>query len=260
MLNVKKLQIIATLTMLMVTFIFARGLAQQTTVSKLNKGADTSKYQQTPDKALVGKFEMLCKKMTNIKGNYTVAGIINMSDKARPADKMENIRFLFCKKGDEFYYRLGSSATVNEQGVYLYIDYKTKRVMLSQKKQVGYDAGLKQFGDIGANIKSENYKLSSKTTGNDQTISLINEYHISCKLYAITFDRHTMKIKHLHMRLSNFNEPLRTDNEKIVDVSISQWSNTADMTKYLTKSKVVRNENGKWKTVNEFKNYQLIKM
>jgi hypothetical protein len=218
--------------------------------------------QQVPaeDKALLAKFEAVCKKMTATKGDYTLAGVMNIVDKADPVTAMRNVDFLFCKKGDEFYYKLGTTATINEQDAYLYIDYQTKTVLLSQKKELNYDEGMKQLGDLGAKLEGEHYKVFDKIEGNNETISLINEQHISCKLYAVTFDKRTLKISRLRMRLSNANEPLRTDNEKTVDVSVSTWDSSADLSKYLTKNKVIKNRGNRWETVNEFKNYRLVKM
>jgi hypothetical protein len=203
---------------------------------------------------------MLCKKISNVSGNYTIGGIIDINDEANPADKITHAAFLFSKKSDKFYYRLGATVSINQPGIYLYIDNQAKSIMVSPQKQVLFDTGLKGLADMGANIKSENYKIVSRVTGDDQTITLINEHHISCKEYAITFNRHNMRIKRLYMRLTNFNDPLRTDNEKIVDVTISQWNNKADMTKNLSANSVVKSVNGKWMTLNGYKIYRLITM
>jgi hypothetical protein len=227
---------------------------------KMVRKQDTVKQAPDPDKALLSKFKMLIRKIGDVEGNYTLAGVINIVDHANPKERMDNVKFLFCKHGDEFYYRLGTIATINEKGVYIYIDYQTKRIIVSDEKSVTREAGLKAFGDLGMNIKSENYRLESKIRGNEQTISLINEHHISCKQYTISFDKRTMAIKRLYMRLSDFNEPLRTDNEKVVDVSIAEWDGNADLTKYPSKGDIVKNVNGGWKAVDAFKNYQIVKM
>ena len=254
----KKLNIVCCLLPVLVAFIPA--LARCAGNTKINRGADSVQRAPMPDKTLLAKFELLCKKMNNVGDNYTLAGEININDKTDPAGKMNHVGFLFCKQGDEFYYRLGNTVTMNEGGVYLFIDNHTKRIMISGKKQVVYDGGLKQLANLGANIQSENYRMISKTTGDEQTISLINEHHISCKQYSLTFNKHSMQIKRLYMRLSNFNDPLRTDNEKIVDVAISRWDASADISKYPTKNSVIKNVNGDWKTAEGFKNYRLIKM
>jgi len=224
------------------------------------KMKDTISLAPAPDKALLDKFNLLCKKMADVQGDYTLGGVINIVDKANPADKMDHVEFLFCKKGDEFYYKLGETLSLNEQGSYIYIDKPSKRVLLSSQKQVAYDPGFRQFADMTATIKSENYHLVSTINGNEQTISLINEHHISCKQYSLTFDKRSMMIKRLYMRLTDFAEPTRKDKEKIVDVSISRWDRTADLGMYLSKNKVIKKFNGRWKTVNEFRDYQLVKI
>lgn len=240
----RKSKIIIILSVLVLAAFFSYG-----------KTTDT-----VPDKAVLEKFEQVCKKMNDVKGNYTLGGVINIIDRANPAGAMDHVNFLFCKQGDEFYYQLGKIITLNGQGVYLYIDNQSKRVMLSPQKKVQYDAGMKQFADMGANIQSEHYKITSAINGDEQTISLVNERHISCKQHTITFNRHSLKVKYLYMRLTNLNDPLNKANEKVITVKINEWDNTADISRYLSKDKVITNVKGRWKTVNVFRNYELIKM
>jgi hypothetical protein len=223
----------------------------------VHKATDTV---PVPDKAVLDKFEQVCKKMGDVKDNYTLGGVINITDHANPAEAMDHVNFLVCKQGNEFYYRLGKTITLNEQGVYLYIDNQSKRVMVSPQKSVQYDAGMKQFADMGANIQSEHYKMISKINGDEQTISLVNEHHISCKQYTITFDRHSLQVKYLYMRLTNLNDPLNKVNEKVVSVSISISDNTADVSKCLSKDQVIKRVKGEWKTVDMYRGYELIKM
>lgn len=248
MMKMKRLRIISALFILLLLITVSSGYG---------KTRDTV---PAPDKAILEKFEQVCKKMNDVKGNYTLGGVINIIDRANPADAMDHVDFLFCKQGDEFYYRLGKTITLNEQGLYLYIDNQSRRIMLSPQKKVQYDAGMKQFADMGANIRSEHYKMTSKINGDEQTISLVNEHHISCKQYTITFNRQNLKVKYLYMRLTNLNDPLNKANEKVVTVSISKWDNTADVSGYLSKDNVVKNVKGGWRTVNVYRNYELIKM
>lgn len=213
-----------------------------------------------PDPALLSKFELLCKQVGNTDGNYTLGGVINITDPSNPKANLNHIGFLFCKQGDEFYYRLGQTETVNEQDVSLYIDHPAKRILVSPKKKVVYDIGLQQFGEMGKHIRDEQYQLQSKITGDEQTLMLVNEHHISCKQYAIVFNRQTLKIKRLYLRLTDFNNPLRADRDKIVDVSITTWEHVANLAQYLTKNKVIKNVNGVWGTVGAYKGYRLIKI
>lgn len=216
--------------------------------------------QVAPDPVLLGKFELLCKQIARTEGNYTLGGEINIVDKANPDDQMDHVPFLFCKRNNEFYYRLGKTATINEQNAYIYIDYLAKSIWVSPQKRVVYDIGMQSFADLGGKIKSEHYRLTSKINGDEQTFSLINEHHISCKEYTIICNKNNLKIKRLYMRLTNFNDPLNADKEKKVTVSIFKWNDTADLTQYLTKDKVIKQMNGRLKAINEFKDYRLIQM
>lgn len=210
--------------------------------------------------ALLQKFALLCQKIRDVKGDYTLAGVITISDRANPAENMDRVPFLFCKSGSEYYYQLGTTTTLNESGNYIYIDHRNKRILVSGQKPLVYDSGVKGLGDLGAQLKFEHYKVESKISGGDETISLTNEHHISCKQYAIMFDRRSMKIKKLYLRLSNLSDPLRTDNEKIISVSITEWTKTAVLSKYLMKEQVIRSVRGEWETTAPFKQYRLTKM
>ena len=221
--------------------------------------ADTTR-EQVNDAQLVGLFEKLCRQISFTGRNYTVGGTISIDDKAEPAERMDHVVFLFCRQGDEFYYRLGKTVTVNAGGSYLYIDNGNKKIMLSQQKAVVDGTGLSQLTNMAANIKLENYRISSKIAGPDQTISLINERHVSCKEYAVKFDRRNMKIKSLYIRLTDQADPFNQNKEKIVKVSLSQWQPEANVNKYLTKDQVIVATKRGWKTVGEFSNYQLVNM
>jgi hypothetical protein len=215
---------------------------------------------KAPDKALVARFAAVCRNLADVPKNYTVAGNMTISNKAHPADNMKQVPFLFCKLGSSFYYQLGTTVTVNEQGLYLFIDRRAKSIILSQQKPVAYDTGWKQFADLGASIRDEHYQASDHRNGENETITLVNEQHVSCKQYAVTFNRHTMRILRLFLRLSNIDDPLNRDKEKTIEVTFLRWSNAADISKYLSPAQVVESAGKGWKTQKAFKQYRLVQM
>jgi len=225
-----------------------------------SKGKGQSVQRGGNDTVLVNKLSLLCKKMRHIAPNFTQSGIISITDESAKDHQTDDLGFMFCKQGNEFYYKLGKAIMLNENGLYLYIDLRNKTILISPQKKVVYDIGFKQFADVAATVRSENYKISSTESGNEQTISVVNEHHITCKQYALSFDKRNMKINKLYMRLTNINDPLRTDNEKIISATISRWDDTADLGAFLTAGKVVNNIKGRWVLTGEFKNYQLISM
>jgi len=220
----------------------------------------TAKKSNAPDQALLARFKQVCQQLDNFRGNYTMGGTVIVDDKSIPGNKADKVDYMFCKHGDEFYYQMGKTVTINEQGVYLYIDPATRTIMLSPQKKVNYETRLKQFADVATTISSENYTMSRSISGNEETISLINEHHISCKQYSITFDKRTLKIRRLYTRLTNIHDPSRTDNEETIEVLISRWDDTADLSGFLTKDRIVKNIKGRWVVSNAYKNYRLVNM
>jgi hypothetical protein len=59
------------------------------------------------------------------------------------------------------------------------------------------------------------------------------------------------------MRLSDFSAPLKKEKDKVVDVAITQWTQTADLQKYPTVNQVIVNKNGTWKGLDQYKNYRI---
>jgi hypothetical protein len=254
MLNINKIKVMVSMLLLYTA------VPQAHAFNTYRPLIDSAGKNKLSENALLNKFKQVCKQFNGNKKNYTLAGIMNVHDKRNPDTEMKNVNFLFCKSGGDFYYRVGQTVTINEQGLYLFIDQGSKAITLTKQKTISYDqGGFKQFGDLAASIKSENYTISSKVVGDQQTISLINEHHISCKQYALTFNKATLKISHLYMRFTNFNYP-EAENDQVVDIDISQWNDTANLNAYMSKNKVVKYINGDWKTLNEFKNYRVVKM
>jgi hypothetical protein len=215
-------------------------------------------------KAAVGSdtllFEKICDKMKQAKGDYTIGGLINLTDPVHPEQSIKNAPFLFCKQGDQFYYRLGTTETINGRELYLYIDHQTKNIMLSPRKEVMYDPSPVKPIDLGEAIRSEHYSLGSAVNGPLETLTLLNERHISCKQYSVTFNREGLNITRLFMRLTYLREPMRRDKETTVDVRITRWEQTADISKYPNAGSVLVKVHGRWQGNGELKNYRVIEM
>jgi len=214
----------------------------------------------TPGYDTLGTFRKLCSQISDYKGNYTLAGVISIKNPTNPNLELKNEDFLFCKSGSQFYYQLGATQMLNESGVYLYIDHDRRNILLSPQKQVGYDQPPLSLPDVTAMLKSEHYRLVSSTTGNERTITLLNEHHISCKQYSLTFNKDNLKLKRLFMRLTDLRNPDDRSTEEVVDVRIVQWERTANLGKYLTKNKVIRTNGRAVSGTGNFRNYKVIKM
>ncbi|MGZ3890283.1 MAG: hypothetical protein ACXVI9_07245, partial [Mucilaginibacter sp.] len=221
---------------------------------------DTATRALVYDSKLLDQFESICKKYDSLsKGNYTMAGILNMTDGADTADRINHIAFAFCKAGQDFYYKMGHTEVVNEQGIYLFVDHDARKIIIGPHRGVQYgEPGIKPFASLGAGLRSEEYHLTGTRSGALQTISLINERHITCKQYSLTLDTASNQIKSIYARLTNFNEPLRKDKEKIIEVSLSEYDGKARLDRYLTPDDIIKGVGTSRKTTERFRDYQLI--
>lgn len=212
------------------------------------------------DKKLLATYERVTKYYDSLsKKNYTMSGTLNLTDGADTSDNLKGINFLMCKVGEEFYYRLGKVETINEDGVYLMVDNTAKKIVVTEQKKLGtesYNPNL--FTHLGDNLQSEQYNLTGKVNGSVQTISFINETHITCKQYSMSFDTLNIGLKHLYLRLTNFQEPEKRDKEKVISVQVNEFDSRADLKKYLSKQEVLRKAGSGWKTVGAFEEYELI--
>jgi len=210
------------------------------------------------DKALFDKFEQLSRKYDTIKQNYTVKGFITMIDKADTTTQMKNVDFVLCKKGNALYYKLGTTETINEDGVYLYIDHAGKRILVTQQKQIGNADAMQNLTRIAATLKSEYYNMTGSVKNGIQTISFTNEHHITCKQYTVSYDTLNNEIKHIYTRLTNFRDPLNKNKDKIMDMYLSEWDDKALITTYTLPGEIVKSEGKKWKKTKAYENYELI--
>lgn len=220
---------------------------------------DTAVVKAT-ENALLRKFEKLVKQMDPAIKISTLAGTLRIVDLQSKAKNEAPLPIVFSKQDGSFYYRLGAQETINANGVYLQVDHQSRQVALSAQKAVYNTDGMKTFADLAGHMKEDGYKISSSSAGKQQTISFVNENHASCKEYAITFDKTSMAIKRIFIRLSDPGDPLNSKKGKIVDLRISTWSRQSQLSSYLTAGRVVQKVKGVWKLTDGYKNYHLIKI
>jgi|GEM_PF-2589382 len=215
-----------------------------------------TKASPSIDPVLLAKYQAVFKKYDTIKKDITMSGTINIIDRADTSGNMKNVGFLFCKTGSDFYYKLGTTETINADGLYIFVDHLGHTIVVSPQKKVAYDVQPNAFADIGKEIRSDLYDVTGNNDGNLQTISLHNEHNINCKLFSISYDTATLAIRHMYARMTNLQDPARTDNEKLVDINITEWNDRGDLDKFYKKDIIAR-ANGTWKVTDKYKDYQL---
>lgn len=211
------------------------------------------------DEGLLKQFELVCSELDGSHDKIAFSGTVYMHDKADTLNKPQTLPFKMCREGNELYYQLGRTEMINSNEYYIFTDHDAERVVISEAKHLatGNIADIRKMKEA---LSSEEYEMKSSMQGNQKTISLVNENHITCKEYAVTFDAASYSVKRFFMRFSNMDDPLKKGNEKIIDIRITDKGADPDVTKYLDKHLPVIKEDAGWKLKQEYTQYQLIRL
>ncbi|RWY48520.1 hypothetical protein [Mucilaginibacter gilvus] len=180
-----------------------------------------------------------------------------ISDGADTATGPIRQRLLLCKNGDDCYYKLDDTETLNAGGFYVYIDHEQKRILLSRQRGIQAPV-MGVLNDIKTRMQAENYQLVSSVKGNTRTLTLLNEKHISCKAYGITYNTLTRKITSVNVRLSNPGQPENTLMDKTIGMNFISWPAQASPIKFLSPGDVFTNTAGTIQLTDKYKDYELV--
>jgi hypothetical protein len=183
--------------------------------------------------------------------------VVSIKDGADTASGTIKQRVLFCKNGAECYYKINDAETLNAGGFYLYIDHSQRRVLLSRQRNIEAPA-MGVLSDIKHRMQAEDYALMASVNGSSRTLQLLNEKHISCKSYSITYDTLTRKIASLNVRLSNAMHPEIKSMDKIINMDFVGWPAQSSPAKYLNAGDVFAIESGSVVLREKYKDYQLV--
>lgn len=247
---------VALLTWGMRGRLFHKYVLPEKTPVKKNTISRTIMY----DSVLIKKFKIVAQSFNPNNTVFTYSGTLNMVDGADTTVKVKNVSFLFCRQNNNTYTKTGDAETINAHGIYLYIEHDHKRIIVSSQKSIDQKQPLPDMSKLVENLRAERYEMKNKIDGKNETISIVNEHHITCKEYAITFDTVSRKVTHFRIRLTNFNEPLNKSKEKVIDVSMGTFNESANIEQYMNTDKIVIKAGNDWKLRAPYSDYELIKL
>jgi len=216
----------------------------------------------SPAKVDAGKLQLLrqlCAKMSLNQKVLFIEGTVNALNGADSTDRLINADYIFMKQGDQFYYKLGQSETINTKKLNLYVDNGTKKIMLSPGKLTSAINGVGDPAELLKKVEDEGYELSEKINGMITIMTLSNPYHLSCKVFSIAYETESLQPKKLVYRLSNFQEPQNSKLDNVLEISFSSVKTSSgndpkEITKFL------RKEGKVWTLTDQYKDYELINM
>lgn len=211
------------------------------------------------DSVLLNKFTTTIRSLDFNRKTCTYAGIINLDDPNDTTNTIHNIRFLFSRVADDYYYQLGQVEIIHQGKINVYIQNDQHKVVISDQR-IQIPPPVKDLDLIMKSLSSENYTLHNTVKGSKQTLAIINEQHLSCKELAVTMDTVSGKLERIYTRLNDFGSPMDKGKDRVIDVSISQISGEANRRQYPAAGAIVRMKNDKWELTEKYSNYELIRL
>jgi hypothetical protein len=180
------------------------------------------------DPLLLKKFNTLSDHMNSGAHACTYSGVMNIEDGSDTANTIKSLDFLFCRNGRNCYYKYGNTETINEDDTYLCIDHQLKKILWGKQKDI--DAPMvPDLKNLTQDLKGENYSLTCRNEGENQTLTFLNEKHLTCKEYAVSFDTTSLTVNRIYVRLTDIKDPMNHAKEKKVDIHFNSWKNQADL-------------------------------
>jgi len=209
------------------------------------------------DVALLERFKKVCEKLDVNRKEFLLTGVINATDGADTSEHLDKTTYIYSRKNQLMYTRMGEVEIFNTKEHCITVNHQQKKILLSSPKEVVSASLFPDIKKLGEFVLDEGYTIKSVSDSNNETISLVNPNHISCKAYRVTFDASSLKPKLLHFRMSSFYEAEDPKMDKIVDFYINQASSNSEIDHYLSK-KVVIKQDRQWRLTPQFDGYQLI--
>jgi len=208
------------------------------------------------DTAKIALLKNVYSKLNLNKSEFLIVGSMTARNGADTTGRLNNSPYVFSRKGTSFYFKLGTTESINAKGLYVYVDHKMKKVLLSKEKEISGFV-MPELETILKTVGEEGFQLKSTINGANECINLSNPYHLSCKEYAVRFNKLTLKPNQLYVRLSNAEDPENNDKDNVIDFRIERSSVISEIGAYTARNIVVKGNRG-WSLGPGFKNYELI--
>ncbi|HVW13049.1 MAG TPA: hypothetical protein VHB54_04465 [Mucilaginibacter sp.] len=209
------------------------------------------------DSVLLKKFISAIRSLDFNQPECTYKGIVDLEDGNDTTNNVHNLRFSFCRSGKNYYYQVGNAEIIHHDGINLYIQHDQHKIALSGEA-ITIKSPVTNIPLIEKTLQGEHYTLQHSQKGNMQTLSLINEHHISCKEISVTLDTVSGKLKQIYTRLTDFGSPADKNKERTMNVTLTEVKDQAEINAYPSWERFVKRSGGKWELTDAYRDYELI--
>ena len=209
------------------------------------------------DTVMLRKFSGLMQTIDFNKNSFTYQGKYDVTDGKDSSNNIHDLPFLYCRKGQDFYSKIGNNEAINENGLNVYIESDRKKIVVSNKPYQ-IKSGITDFSLLTRNIRGEGYKLISAASGGSRRILLLNEQHITCKEISVTYDTLSNVISTVRLRFTDFSDPLNNKKDRTVGIAFTKLTGQVRLGDHPSVKDVVKEKNGKIAIAPRYAAYELI--
>jgi hypothetical protein len=230
---------------------------------KTASGQDKTAEAITPefeyDAELLEKFVKVCARLNVNDKNFYLKGRISMTNGADSTENTINETYVISKSGNSFYCLSGKTEIVNSQGVYLFADHRQKKMLISKEKTVTGNVGFPDPSMMIKNLKAEGYQLVAGKEGEKECISIVNDHHITCKLYKLCFRPENLTPTRICLRLSNLDDPADKAKDRVMEIDIQDCGSEVNRSDYDV-NRFVRKNKTSWIAAPGYEGYEIVVM
>lgn len=212
------------------------------------------------DREIVEELVQLAKQFDSAAANLYFEGRFTAVDKMDTANALRNIPYTFYKTGEELYFRIGNTESINTKALYVYIDHPIKKIIVGAPKKVIMPSPNPPLDLMLDMIKEEGFTVSKSIESGIAAISLQSETHVSCKEYTVRYDAVGKSLRSIFLRLADISDPLDKEREKWTFMDIVRYDDTTQRNDLLQISRFVRQTSAGWMPAQDLNQYDLVEL
>lgn len=247
--------VVSSLTLVAVGFGHYSKLAPKKQIEK--KPRPDTLQAPACNPALLARMIKTARSLDFNQPDCTYRGMIDMTDENDTANSSHQLPFLFCRSGGRYYYLLGNNEVIHQDSLNIFIQNEQHKVVLSSQA-IRINPPVIDLAAMGKSLQSEGYTLTSRLKGSHQTLSIINEEHLSIKEVTVSLDTVSKKLERIYIRQTDFGSPQDKHLDRVTDVRITEIQDRAVINQYPGPGGVIQRKNGHWELTNKYKDYELI--
>lgn len=191
-------------------------------VAKTVVAKPKSRYTKAQE-AILASMIRVCHHQNSLQAFY----VNGHMDTHNPADSGNDVHadFVCSRRNQEYYYRVGDNEMVCLKDRYINISHDLKKIEVAPPQQLVTPAFMQDDALLKL-WEGESYEVYADTLQNMVRIQLLCEHHASCKEFRLVYDTATQLPQQMYVRMTDLDDPLNKEKDKIYQVSVAQWQLT----------------------------------